>query len=359
MSNYVEYKNVIAFHPGYYVKETIEEYGITQEDFAKRLNTTPKNLSVLLSGDQSLSGDMAMKLSRMLGTTVEYWMNLQSKYDALIAEIKAEETIVKEREVFEMIDYRYFIDNCGLPHIPRRVEEQMKCVREYIGVASLEVLKNKDLAVSFRSENTELCESNIVNANVMVQIAIKKALETEAPDYNKTKFLKAIEYALTLTSRHEDFYPLVKEAFREAGVVLIALPNLKGSKINGATKRLGKKVLLMVNDRRMSSDIFWFSMLHEAGHIVNGDYMITFTGEEDDIEKLADEYAGNKLIPQEKYKEFTSKGIFNEQTIRAFAEEINRDPGIVLGRLQKDNYLSFGNNMLNKRLKHKYEVVMS
>lgn len=258
-----------------------------------------------------------------------------------------------------MIDYRYFIDNCGLPHIPRRVEEQMKCVREYIGVASLEVLKNKDLAVSFRSENTELSESNIVNANVMVQIAIKKALETEAPDYNKSKFLKAIEYALTLTSRHEDFYPLVKEAFREAGVVLIALPNLKGSKINGATKRLGKKVLLMVNDRRMSSDIFWFSMLHEAGHIVNGDYMITFTGEEDDIEKLADEYAGNKLIPQEKYKEFTSKGIFNEQTIRAFAEEINRDPGIVLGRLQKDNYLSFGNNMLNKRLKHKYEVVMS
>lgn len=64
MSNYVEYKNVIAFHPGYYVKETIEEYGITQEDFAKRLNTTPKNLSVLLSGDQSLSGDMAMKFSR-------------------------------------------------------------------------------------------------------------------------------------------------------------------------------------------------------------------------------------------------------------------------------------------------------
>ena len=39
MSNYIEYKNVIAFHPGYYVKETIEEYGITQEDFAKRLNT--------------------------------------------------------------------------------------------------------------------------------------------------------------------------------------------------------------------------------------------------------------------------------------------------------------------------------
>ena len=299
-----------------------------------------------------------MKLSRMLGTTVEYWMNLQIKYDALIAEMNAEETLAKEREVFEMIDYRYFIDNCGLPHIPRRVEEQMKYVREYIGVATLEVLRNKDLAVSFRCEAEEPSESNVVNANVMVQIAIKKALEIEAPNYNKTKFLKAIEYALTLTDRHEDFYPIVKEEFRKAGVVLVALPNLKGSKINGATKRIGKKVILMVNDRRMSSDIFWFSMMHEVGHIVNGDYKITYNGEEDNVEKLADEYAGNKLIPKEKYEKFTSLGIFNEQTICAFAKEIDRDPGIVLGRLQKDNYLSFNRDALNKKLKKKYEVVM-
>lgn len=42
MSNYVEYKNQIAFHPGYYIKEYIDELGLTQEDFANRLGTTPK-----------------------------------------------------------------------------------------------------------------------------------------------------------------------------------------------------------------------------------------------------------------------------------------------------------------------------
>ena len=39
MSNYIEYNDKIAFHPGYYIKEIIEESGLSQKDFAKRLDT--------------------------------------------------------------------------------------------------------------------------------------------------------------------------------------------------------------------------------------------------------------------------------------------------------------------------------
>ena len=40
MSNYIEYDDRIAFHPGYYIKEIIDESGLTQRDFAYRLDTT-------------------------------------------------------------------------------------------------------------------------------------------------------------------------------------------------------------------------------------------------------------------------------------------------------------------------------
>ena len=86
MSNYIEYNDKIAFHPGYYLKELVEESGLTQEDYAKRLGTTPKNLSVLIRGEQSLSIDVAIKLSRMLGTSIAYWLNLQQAYDEKLAE---------------------------------------------------------------------------------------------------------------------------------------------------------------------------------------------------------------------------------------------------------------------------------
>ena len=45
-----EYQDIIAFHPGYYLKEIVEDMEITQDEFAKRLNTTPKTISKLLSG---------------------------------------------------------------------------------------------------------------------------------------------------------------------------------------------------------------------------------------------------------------------------------------------------------------------
>ena len=90
MSNYIEFNDTIAFHPGYYIKEIVVESGHTQADFAKRLGTTPQNLSLIIRGKQSLSIDIAMKLSRMFGTSVNYWLNLQNTYDALIAKFKSE-----------------------------------------------------------------------------------------------------------------------------------------------------------------------------------------------------------------------------------------------------------------------------
>ena len=71
MSNYIEYNDTVAFHPGYYIKEIVDESGLTQKDFAKKLGTTPKNLSLLIRGEQSLSIDIAMKLSIMLGKEMD------------------------------------------------------------------------------------------------------------------------------------------------------------------------------------------------------------------------------------------------------------------------------------------------
>ena len=82
MSNYFEYNDKIAFHPGYYISEAINERGLKKSDFAKRLGVTLEDLSCLMNGEQSVTSGIAMKLSRILGTSVEYWLNLQSVYDA-------------------------------------------------------------------------------------------------------------------------------------------------------------------------------------------------------------------------------------------------------------------------------------
>ncbi len=355
MSNYVEYNDRMAFHPGYYIKEIVDDSGLTQEDFAKRLDTTPKNLSLLIRGEQSLSIEIAMKLSRMIGTSVAYWLNLQNKYDALVAEFKSEAELIREREVFKSLDYRYFRDNFDLPDLPRKIDEQIIEVRRFLNVATLSVFQKRDMAVSFRSASDDLSDTNVIKANAMVQIAINKALTVDAPRFNKEKFKDAIEVALSLTKNHKEFYPLIRENFLKAGVILVILPNLSGSKINGATKKIGNNVMLMVSDRRLNVDTFWFTLFHEIGHIIHGDYGISFEKETGAKEEAADKYAEDALIQPDKYQEFIRNNIFTLATITAFAEMINRDPGIVLGRLQNDGLVEF-NDWTLQSLRHKYKV---
>ena len=358
MSNYIEYDDKIAFHPGYYIKEIVEESGLTQEDFAKRLDTTPKNLSLLIRGEQNLSIDIAMKLSRMTGTSVSYWLNLQNAYDALIAEFKSKEELAQERLIFSILDYKYFREYFNLPDLPRKIDEQIVQVRNFLNVATLTVLKKPAMAVSFRSATGEMSEANIVKANTMVQIATNIALKTETPKFNKPLFEEAVRYALTLTKDHSTFYPLIKEAFCKAGVILVILPNISGSKINGATKKVGNNIMLLVNDRRLNSDTFWFTLFHEIGHIMNGDYGISFDSESGEQEEIADKYAEDMLIPCDQYQQFIAENRFDIQSIRRFAKRIDRDPGIVLGRLLNDGKANYDDWSLNS-LRHKYKVKMA
>ncbi len=226
MSNCVEYKNRVAFHPGYYIKEVIDASGLTQEDFAKRLDTTPKNLSVLIRGEQSLSTEMARKLSRMLGTSISYWLNLQQRYDELIEEFHSDEELNREKEIFKCLEYRYFQKHFNLPELKRKVDEQIATVRSFLGVATLSVLQNKDLAVRFRSASEDMTDENTVRANVMVQIAINEALKRETPKFNRKKFQTAASYSLTLTDDLEANLPKIISDFQECGVNLVVLPNL-------------------------------------------------------------------------------------------------------------------------------------
>lgn len=296
-----------------------------------------------------------MKLSRLMGTSAAYWLNLQQAYDALIVEFKSDQELEQERVVFEKIDYKYFRNNFMLPDLPRKIDEQIERIRRFLDIATLTVLKRPDMAARFRSSSENLTEANTIKANIMMQIATNEALHSNAPKFNKKEFEKAVDYALTLTESHTDFYDKLKEKFFNAGVIFVILPNISGSRINGATKKVGDNIVLMVNDRRLYADSFWFTLFHEIGHILSGDYGVSFDMEIGENEKLADEYARDRLIPSQQYDEFTSHQIFSPQSIKDFSKRIHRDPGIVLGRLQKDGIVEYNDAKMNA-LKKQYKL---
>ena len=106
----VEYKDLIAFHPGQYVEELIEDYNVTQKEFADRLGVSAKTVSKLVNAEESISKETAHKLAKLSGVSMQTWLNLQNAYDVKVAEIVEQRELEEgsEKEICEMIDFKYF-----------------------------------------------------------------------------------------------------------------------------------------------------------------------------------------------------------------------------------------------------------
>ena len=60
----------------------------------------------------------------------------------------------------------------------------------------------------------------------------------------------------------------------------------------------------------------------------------------------------------EEYNDFiVSCDSFNEKNIKSFAYSIDRDPGIVLGRLLLEHKVSYSDTELCKRLRHTFNAL--
>lgn len=71
----------IYFHPGYYIKEYLETREISIEDFASQLKVTPKYINKIINGEKDISHNIANKLHKLLGTSIDFWINLQNSYN--------------------------------------------------------------------------------------------------------------------------------------------------------------------------------------------------------------------------------------------------------------------------------------
>lgn len=286
MNNYIEYNNKMAFHPGYYIQELVEDSGLTQEDFAKRLDTTPKNLSLLIRGEQNLSIDIAVKLARLFNNSIEFWLNLQATYDAALAEIKSSEELEKERQIFKFINYKYFVKYFDLPQNSKNIDLQIKTLRNFLQLSTLLLLTKKDLISKFRDSTDNLPLNQVIMANAMLQVGINQALQIEAVNFNKTKFKKSINFVdilyadnklnfNLLKKEYADYYDNIDDTLLNSGVILTKIPAMPGTNFRSATKKLGSNIMLLINDTNTKSPNTLDTIFAEMTNIATGNYGIT------------------------------------------------------------------------------------
>jgi len=63
------------------MEEFIKPYGMTQTEIARRIGVSRKHISEIVNGRKGISTDMALRLSRLFGTSPELWLNGQMTWD--------------------------------------------------------------------------------------------------------------------------------------------------------------------------------------------------------------------------------------------------------------------------------------
>ncbi len=73
-------------HPGVFLKEILDELGISQNAFAQAIGVSPMRVSHVIKGTRPVTAELALLFGKAFGQTPIYWMNLQTSYDLKTAE---------------------------------------------------------------------------------------------------------------------------------------------------------------------------------------------------------------------------------------------------------------------------------
>ena len=68
-------------HPGEFLREAIDEFGLSQARFAAAVGVSPMRVSHVIKGTRPVTAELALLFGRAFGQTPQYWLNLQADFD--------------------------------------------------------------------------------------------------------------------------------------------------------------------------------------------------------------------------------------------------------------------------------------
>src|ERR1700691_4159505 len=83
----------IRAHPGDILRHELEARGVSANQLALALGVPSGRIVEILNRKRGISADTALRLARYIGTSAEFWMNLQSQYDLSVAQQESGKSI--------------------------------------------------------------------------------------------------------------------------------------------------------------------------------------------------------------------------------------------------------------------------
>lgn len=343
-----------ASPPGDTIVDILQQYSLTETEFAKKIGKTLKDTKDLLQGRTTITIAVARKLEIVLGASVEFWMSRDYQYRQDIARLhEVDEEWLGELPVNDMIKFGW------LSPTPKPSDEMAACLHFFQMPnvnAWREAYSRLQQMAAFRTSPS--LDSRPAAVAVWLRQGEIEAETIDCRPWDAKQFQDTLSHLRTLTREKDPsrFFPELQKCCADCGVAVAIVRSPSGCRASGATRFLThNKALLQLSFRHLSDDHFWFTFFHEAGHLLlhgeKGFFLEGTDAPSTTEEKEANKFAADTLVPTEFQPMLFGLRADARKIIR-FAMQIGVSPGIVVGQLQHAGKIKYGQmNSLKRRFK--------
>lgn len=337
-----------AFPPGEYLRDELDERGWTEAEFAQIIERPVQAVSEILNGKKEITAETALAIADALGTSAELWLNLQGAYRLhAVRSVRPDETPVKRRaRLRSLVPVREIQRRGWLPDTDDLdLLEAAVCDLLRIGTPS----EQPQFAAAARRTNahTAFTPEQVAWIARVSQLGSRRKVAARVDRASLRAF------AATLAGRIHDPTDLgsLRQLLAEQGVILVAELPLRSSKIDGVVLFSGDGTpIIGLSTRGDRMDSVLFTLLHEIAHLVLGHVAPGQVQLDEDLLAADDpsntESSANRLAAEWIFPRGLDAGPGRPTLpmVLALARVHGVHPSFVIGRLQRDGVLGWGDH---------------
>ncbi|MBB6306000.1 HigA family addiction module antitoxin [Xanthobacter tagetidis] len=328
-----------ATHPGEHLAEFIEARGMSQAEFARLAGMTSKHISTIISGENPVTAESALRLERVTGMKDYIWTRLQAAWDLHQARQKERAKAEEWANWCREFPIKELVARGAIPDARRDMGRQIESLLAFLGIGSPAAFQSlvRGLAVQHRQSRAYTTSDAHVVAWLL--LGERKARAMDIAPFSKEVFLEAVREIRSLTVKSpSEFEPRMRRLCRDAGVALIFEKPVPKTCLFGSARWLDDgRAVIQMSLRMKSNDHFWWTFFHEAAHILlhhGRTFVDDKGGEGDGVEEEADAWAEETLVGRRLFEAFKATRPCSAAEVTRFAADVGIHSGIVVGMLQ-------------------------
>ncbi|OXE35592.1 MAG: addiction module antidote protein [Phenylobacterium zucineum] len=326
-----------VFPPGEFLRDALEDRGWNQTEFSEIIGRPPRVVNEIIAAKRSVTPETAQEFAAALGTSAQYWLNLESAYQ-LSKVLPADERIARVAALRERFPVRQMIQRGWIAQSNDNTEVAASVLRFFELKTLDDPIVFSHAARARRVERSELQWAWIFRVKQL-------AAAFKVPRFSAERLLAAMTDLERLMTEPEEIRHVPK-ILAECGVRLIVVEPIPGSEIQGVCFWLEGQPVVGLTLKGDYIDRFWFNLRHELEHVLNGDgqddpitdeFNESSGGERDPCEVAADAAAAEFCVPQAQLNNFVARHdpAYSHLNFLGFSRLMRRHPGIVAGQLQR------------------------